>query len=68
MQEKISALELQLASGGGDRSSLPTEQCGSEEYIDDLRKKIQLQVIFKTSTYYPCLVLVGLLLFVKLLC
>lgn len=51
MQEKISVLELQLASAGGDRSSLPIEQCGSEEYIDELRKKIQLQVIAKTSSF-----------------
>ncbi|KAM7482652.1 hypothetical protein LguiB_007235 [Lonicera macranthoides] len=43
--EKISLLEQQLALGNGDRSSPSSEQSGSEEYMDGLRKKIQVQEI-----------------------
>ncbi|KAA8546024.1 hypothetical protein F0562_020525 [Nyssa sinensis] len=45
MQEKIDLLQQQLASVTGDKSSLSSEQCVSEEYIDELRKKIQSQEI-----------------------
>lgn len=45
MLEKINLLEQQLALRNGDRSSPSSEQSGSEEYMDGLRKKIQVQVI-----------------------
>ncbi|XP_059654084.1 kinesin-like protein KIN-7D, mitochondrial isoform X2 [Cornus florida] len=44
LQEKIELLQQQLASGTGDKLS-SSEQCISEEYVDDLRKKIQSQEI-----------------------
>ncbi|KAI8028427.1 hypothetical protein LOK49_LG02G03740 [Camellia lanceoleosa] len=42
LQEKINLLDQQLASGSGGKSS-SSEQCISEEYVDELRKKIKSQ-------------------------
>lgn len=42
LQEKISLLEQKLVSAGGDKSY---EQGGSEEYTNDLKKKMKFQVI-----------------------
>ncbi|KAF5954763.1 hypothetical protein HYC85_007619 [Camellia sinensis] len=44
LQEKISLLQQQLASTSSGKSS-PSEWCPSEEYVDELRKKIQSQEI-----------------------
>ncbi|THG18946.1 hypothetical protein TEA_029295 [Camellia sinensis var. sinensis] len=44
LQEKINLLDQQLASGSGGKSS-SSEQCISEEYVDELRKKIKSQEI-----------------------
>lgn len=44
LQEKIYLLQQQLASTSGDKSSL-SEQCASEEYVEELRRKILSQVI-----------------------
>ncbi|XAR72777.1 Plus-end-directed kinesin ATPase [Bertholletia excelsa] len=44
LQEKINLLQQQLASSSGDKCS-SSEQCISEEYVDELRKKIQSQEI-----------------------
>ncbi|KAL3515119.1 hypothetical protein ACH5RR_022021 [Cinchona calisaya] len=47
--EKISCLELQLASATDDKSSLSSapfsEHCVSDEYLNELRKKVQVQEI-----------------------
>lgn len=46
--EKISFLELQLASATGDKSSPSApfpEHCASDEYVDELKKKVQVQEI-----------------------
>uniref|UniRef100_A0A5B7A9E3 Putative kinesin-related protein 11 isoform X1 n=1 Tax=Davidia involucrata TaxID=16924 RepID=A0A5B7A9E3_DAVIN len=43
LQEKIDLLQRQLASVTGDKSSISSEQCVSEEYVDELRKKIHSQ-------------------------
>ncbi|XP_071935393.1 kinesin-like protein KIN-7D, mitochondrial isoform X2 [Coffea arabica] len=46
--EKISFLELQLASATGDKSSPSPpfpEHCASDEYVDELKKKVQVQEI-----------------------
>ncbi|CAK9140078.1 unnamed protein product, partial [Ilex paraguariensis] len=45
LQEKISLLQRQLTSVAGDKSSLSTEHCVSDEYLDELRKKIQFQEV-----------------------
>ncbi|XP_050231711.1 kinesin-like protein KIN-7D, mitochondrial isoform X2 [Mercurialis annua] len=45
LQEKVNLLEQQLASSSGDKSSLSFEHDVSEQCIDDLKKKIQLQEI-----------------------
>ncbi|KAA8536054.1 hypothetical protein F0562_028532 [Nyssa sinensis] len=45
LHEKIDLLQQQLASVNGDKSSLSSEKCISEEYVDELRKKIQAQEI-----------------------
>lgn len=44
LQEKIYLLQQQLASTSGDKSSL-SEQCASEEYVEELRRKILSQEI-----------------------
>ncbi|GMP48143.1 hypothetical protein CsSME_00015603 [Camellia sinensis var. sinensis] len=44
LQEKISLLQQQLASMSSGKLS-PSEWCSSEEYADELRKKIQSQEI-----------------------
>ncbi|XP_042509490.1 kinesin-like protein KIN-7D, mitochondrial [Macadamia integrifolia] len=45
LQEKVLLLQQQLASVMGDKSSLCSEQCISEEYINELKRKIQSQEI-----------------------
>ncbi|XP_031381423.1 kinesin-like protein KIN-7D, mitochondrial [Punica granatum] len=45
LQEKVNALEQQLASVGGDKSSIHGELNVSDEYVDGLRKKVQAQEI-----------------------
>ncbi|KAK4424110.1 Kinesin-like protein KIN-7D, mitochondrial [Sesamum alatum] len=45
LQEKILRLEQQLASLSGDKMSSPSEMCRSDEYADELRKKMQSQEI-----------------------
>lgn len=42
LQEKVDQLERCLASVSGETSS---EHCVSEEYVEELKKKIQSQVI-----------------------
>ncbi|XP_015892553.3 kinesin-like protein KIN-7D, mitochondrial [Ziziphus jujuba] len=44
LQEKINILEQRLASVSGDKS-LSSEQCMSEEYAEELKKKVQSQEI-----------------------
>ncbi|KAK9287325.1 hypothetical protein L1049_015740 [Liquidambar formosana] len=43
LQEKVNLLQQQLASVAGDKSSLSSEQSVSEEYVDELKKKVQSQ-------------------------
>ncbi|KAL3539016.1 hypothetical protein ACH5RR_002382 [Cinchona calisaya] len=47
--ERISRLEVQLASASGDQSSPSSppfpEHCASDEYVGELRKKVQVQEI-----------------------
>lgn len=50
LQAKISNLEQQLAVLKGEKSSPSSEQCVPDEYIDELRKKIQIQVINYSET------------------
>ncbi|KAB2635538.1 kinesin-related protein 4-like [Pyrus ussuriensis x Pyrus communis] len=45
LQEKVDQLEQRLASVSGERSSPSSEQCVSEEYVEELQKKIQSQGI-----------------------
>ncbi|XP_043811900.1 kinesin-like protein KIN-7D, mitochondrial isoform X2 [Manihot esculenta] len=45
LQEKVHTLEQQLASFSGDKMSHTPEHAVSEEYVDELRKKIQSQEI-----------------------
>ncbi|KAL5855921.1 hypothetical protein ACOSQ4_005723 [Xanthoceras sorbifolium] len=45
LQEKVNLLEHRLASVIGDKSSRSFEQGISDEYIDELRKKVQAQEI-----------------------
>ncbi|PON99874.1 Kinesin-like protein [Trema orientale] len=45
LQEKVNILKQRLASFTGDKSSAPTEQGTSEEYADELKKKVQSQEI-----------------------
>lgn len=45
LQEKVNILEQRLVSVTGDKSSISSEQSVSEEYIDELKKKIQNQEI-----------------------
>lgn len=42
LHEKVNQLERRLASVSGETSS---EHCVSEEYVEELKKKIQSQVI-----------------------
>lgn len=44
LQEKVEILEQRLASLTVDKSSVSSEQCASEEYADELKKKVQSQV------------------------
>lgn len=46
LQEKIYHLEQQLLSVKAEKSFPSVEQRVSAEYVDELRKKIQSQVIF----------------------
>ena len=46
LQGKVNLLEQRLASLSGDKLSLSSEQGISEEYADELRKKVQSQVIY----------------------
>lgn len=45
LQEKVNILEQRLVSFTNGKSSMSSEQSVSDEYIDELRKKIQAQVI-----------------------
>lgn len=45
LQEKVNLLEQQLASVTSDKSSVSSEQGVSEEHVDELRRKVQSQVI-----------------------
>ncbi|KAK6143436.1 hypothetical protein DH2020_023784 [Rehmannia glutinosa] len=45
LQEKIFHLEQQLASVCGDKVASPSDKCVSDEYADELRKKMQSQEI-----------------------
>ncbi|XP_017971537.1 PREDICTED: kinesin-like protein KIN-7D, mitochondrial isoform X1 [Theobroma cacao] len=45
LQKKVNLLEQRLASISGDKLSLSSEQGISEEYADELRKKVQSQEI-----------------------
>ncbi|CAI0437859.1 unnamed protein product [Linum tenue] len=45
LQEKVNLLEQHLASLAGDKSSLPSSQSVPEEFVDELKKKIQSQEI-----------------------
>ncbi|KAJ4965690.1 hypothetical protein NE237_017539 [Protea cynaroides] len=45
LQEKVQLLQQQLAAVMGDKSSLSSEQCIFEEYIEELRRKTQSQEI-----------------------
>ncbi|TQD99413.1 hypothetical protein C1H46_014983 [Malus baccata] len=45
LQEKVDQLERRLASVSGERSSPSSEHCASEEYVEELQKKIQSQEI-----------------------
>lgn len=51
LQEKVHTLEQQLASFSGDKMSHTPEHAVSEEYVDELRKKIQSQVITALSMF-----------------
>lgn len=44
-QDKVNLLQQQLASVTGDKSTFSSEQCISEEYVDELRKKVQSQEV-----------------------
>ena len=44
LQERITLLEQQLAAAQSQTTLSSSEQHGSEEYIDELKKKIQIQV------------------------
>ncbi|KAL8540178.1 hypothetical protein ACS0TY_001670 [Phlomoides rotata] len=45
LQDKILFLEQQLASTSGEKMSSASEMCVSDEYMDELRKKMQSQEI-----------------------
>ncbi|XP_011037184.1 PREDICTED: kinesin-related protein 4-like isoform X3 [Populus euphratica] len=45
MQEKLTLLEHRLASLSGDKASINSEHNMSEEYVDELKKKVQSQEI-----------------------
>lgn len=44
LQEKVNLLEQQLACQNGDKSPGSSGQGTSDEYVDELRKKVQSQV------------------------
>lgn len=46
LQEKVNLLEQHLASVSGDKLLLSSKEGISEEYVDELRKKVQSQVIY----------------------
>lgn len=50
LQAKISNLEQQLVALKGEKSSPSSGQCVPDEYIDELRKRIQIQVIDNSET------------------
>lgn len=45
LQQKVNILEQRLASFTVDKLSASSKQCISEEYSDELKKKVQSQVI-----------------------
>lgn len=45
LQEKLNLLEQRLASVTSDKSSGSSEHGVSDEYVDELRRKVQSQVI-----------------------
>lgn len=45
LQEKVFLLQQQLNSVMGNKPQLPADQLVSEEYVEELRKKTQCQVI-----------------------
>jgi hypothetical protein len=45
LQDKVTLLEHRLASLSGDKASVNSEHNMSEEYVDELKKKVQSQVI-----------------------
>lgn len=45
LQEKVNLLEQKLASRSGDKSSLDSEHAVPEEYVDELKRKVQSQEI-----------------------
>jgi centromeric protein E len=45
LQEKVTLLEQRFASLSGDKAPLNSEHNASEEYVDELKKKVQSQVI-----------------------
>lgn len=49
LQEKLNQLERRFALVSGEKSSGSSEHGVSEEYVDELRKKIQSQVITDLS-------------------
>ncbi|KAF2301918.1 hypothetical protein GH714_030399 [Hevea brasiliensis] len=49
LQEKVKILEKQLASFSGDKTSLASEHAVSEEYVDELKKKVQSQLSEENS-------------------
>jgi len=45
LQERICTLEKQLASFTGNKLSVPSEQGMTDEFTEELKKKVQSQVI-----------------------
>ena len=45
LQQKVDLLQQQLSSGTVQKLSLSSEQGVSEDYIDELKKKVQSQVL-----------------------
>lgn len=54
LQEKICRVEQQLAAFKAEQANPSSERCVSDEYIDELRRKIQSQVILRA--FYPLLI------------
>lgn len=66
LQEKVNTLEQRLASVSGDKLSLSSEQCISEEYAEELKKKVQSQVInkiFLLLDHHNCCIWLVLIVF-----